>query len=624
MQTPKSRSSTSEVPQKVSPRIVRQLKPTRLELESSASSNSASRTPKDRSPKVVERRSPRSPVTEKKRPSRISELESQISLLKEELKKTKDQLCASESCKKQAEQDVEDTKKQLSAMALKLEESQKQLLELTASEEVHALELQKISQESEQAWQSELKSVQNHHSVDAAALTSAMTEIQQLKVQLEMVAESEALQNKQTESANVELKILKGNLVETLSLVENMKTQLRESKESEVQVQELASETLLQLETAKRSVEALRSDGLKAIEAYNSIATELEQSRTRVGLLEELVNKLEADPVHTNQKNFQESTGDQEMLQENGNNSKSSEQDHLEEELNSLKAEVGRLRFALEAVEMKLQEEQIQSTVEIRSAYELVEQIKSGSSQSVAELETELKNAKSAIEELKANLMDKETELQGISEENESLQMKLEKNLACQREVLLENELKKLREAVVDLKANLMDKETEFQNISEENEILKLEISKREMDNGSVKHEVVSQVEMAKTAEREALLKLGLAMEEAEKSNRKMARVTEQLEAAQAANSEMEAELRRLKVQSDQWRKAAEAAAAMIPSGNNGKFMERTGSLDSNNYTPVTGKIISPYSEDMDDDLLKKKNGNMLKKIGVLWKKQPK
>ena len=74
-------------------------------------------------------------------------------------------------------------------------------------------------------------------------------------------------------------------------------------------------------------------------------------------------------------------------------------------------------------------------------------------------------------------------------------------------------------------------------------------------------------------------------------------------------------------MQSDQWRKAAEAAAAMISSGNNGKFVERTGSLDSS-YNSVTAKMSSPYSEDTDDDdSPKKKNTNMLKKIGVLWKK---
>ena len=49
----------------------------------------------------------------------------------------------------------------------------------------------------------------------------------------------------------------------------------------------------------------------------------------------------------------------------------------------------------------------------------------------------------------------------------------------------------------------------------------------------------------------------------------------------------------------------------------------KCGSLD-NNYNPVAGKLSSPYSEEMEDDLLKKKNGNMLKKIGVLWKKPQK
>ncbi|KAK8708890.1 hypothetical protein V6N13_059925 [Hibiscus sabdariffa] len=51
---------------------------------------------------------------------------------------------------------------------------------------------------------------------------------------------------------------------------------------------------------------------------------------------------------------------------------------------------------------------------------------------------------------------------------------------------------------------------------------------------------------------------------------------------------------------------------------NNRKHSDRTKSLDRN-YNLGTG---SPLSEDMDnDDSPKKKNGNMLKKIGVLWKK---
>lgn len=623
MQTPKARSGSSEVPQKVSPRAVRQLKPATLETDSASSSNQTTRIPKDRSPKVVERRSPRSPASEKKRPSRISELESQVSQLQEELKKAKDQLSSSESWKKQAQQDAEESKKQLLSLSSKFEESKQHLQELSASEESHVVELQKISQERDRAWQFELDAVQKQNSVDSTVLTTAINEIQRLKVQLEMVAESEAAQTKLAESANVELQCLKGNLAETHSLVEDMKNQLQDCKESEAQARELIGETLLQLETAKKNVEMFRSDGMKAIEAYNSIASELDQSRAHVVLLEGLVSKFEADLINATGNLSQNPPADHNLEPKFVYNRETVESIQIKAELCSLKSEVARLRSALETAETKHHEEQIQSTVQLRSAYELVEQIKSGSSLREAELEAELEKTKANVEELKANLMDKETELQGISEENEGLNLKLEKNLSCQREYELEKELKKLKEHVADMRANLMDKETELQSILEENEMLKLEIRKRELDMGKVNDKAVAEVEAAKAAEREALLKLGIVMEEADKSNRRATRVTEQLEAAQVANSEMEAELRRLKVQSDQWRKAAEAAAAMLSTGNNGKFMDRTASLDSN-YNSVAGKITSPYSEAMEDDLLKKKNGNMLKKIGVLWKKPQK
>lgn len=623
MQTPKARSGSSEAPLKVSPRAVRQLNTTALESKSASSSNQTCRTPKDKSPKVIDRRSPRSPVSERKRPSRISELESQVSRLQEDLKKAKNQLSSSESWKQQAQQDAEDSKKQLLALSSKLQESQKQLQELSASEEARAVELQKVSQETDRSCQSELQAIQNQHSIDSAALASALNELQQLKAQFEMVAESEAAQTKNAESAHLELQSLKGNLIETISLMENMKNQLRESKESETQAQALARETLLQLETAKLSVEALRAEGMKAIEAYSSIASELERSRTRINLLEGLVSKLEADTSNANRNLSQNRSGDYDLGQKIKENQDTMESKHLEEELSSLKSEVGWLRSALEIAETKLNEGQIQSTVKIKSAFEQLEQIKHQSGLREVELEAELQKAKSDIEELKANLMDKETELQGISEENEGLHMQLDKNLMCQRESQLNNDLRKLAQAVEDLKANLMDKETELQNISEENEMLKLEISKRELDTPNMNSNLAAEVEAARSAEKEALMKLGLLMEEADKSNRRAARMAEQLEAAQSANCEAEAELRRLKVQSDQWRKAAEAAASMLSTGNNGKCMERSGSIDSN-YNPITGKIPLPYSDDIDDDLLKKKNGNVLKKIGVLWKKPQK
>ncbi|GAU14647.1 hypothetical protein TSUD_97110 [Trifolium subterraneum] len=614
-----TRSGSSEVPHKISPRAVRQLRTTTT-LDtvsvSSSSSTQTSKISKERSPKVVDRKSPRSPVPERKRPSKISELESQISQLKENLKKVKDQLILSESCKKQAQQDAEESKEQLSILSAKLEESQKQYLELCATGEARDIELQRITEERDRAWQSELEASQKHLSVDSTALTSAVNEIQLLKAQLELVANSESVRTQHAESADKELLNLKQNLSESLSLMENMKNQLKNCKEPESQTQDIVDETLLQLESAKRTVEILRDDVAKDIDGYNTVSSELEQSRARVNTLVTLVSKLKThindnESVHSDQylvddRKFEK---EPEMLKDG------EEPNQIEEEISSLKSEVERLVSALETTETKYQEEQIQSTVQIKNAYELMEQIKSESGQKQCELEAELQRKKTDIEELKANLMDKETELQCIMEENDNLNLKLEKSMSSQNEHGLKKEVKRLEQCVDELKADMMDKETTLQSISEENETLKLEISKSCLDGGKASEEM----ERAKAAEHEAVTKLGIVMEEVDRSNRKAARVTEQLEAAQAASSEMEGELRRLKVQSDQWRKAAEAAAAMLSAGNNGKLTERSVSLDNNNY-----KCSSPYAEDIDDDFQRKKNGNMLKKIGVLWKKPQK
>ncbi|KAK7262366.1 hypothetical protein RJT34_29935 [Clitoria ternatea] len=616
MQTPKTRSGSSEVPQKVSPRAVRQLRTTALDTDCVSSSSQATKLSKERSPKVTDRRSPRSPVPERKRPSKISELESQISKLQDDLKVVRDQLILSESCKKQAQQDAEESRDKLSSLSAKLEESQKQLLDLCAEREARVTELQKIAEERDMACQSELEASKKQLSVDSAALASAVNEIHMLKAQLELVASS-CMQSQHAESTYVELLNLKQNLSETFSLVNNLKNQLKDCQESEAQAQALVGETTVQLEAAKRTTELLRADVAKAVDGYNSIVLELDQSKARVNSLEALVSKLETD-LNNNKCNHSENLADYHTFEHQPETLKEGEDpSQMEAELISLKSEVKRLRSAIDTAETKYQEEQIQNTVQIRNAYELVEQIKSESGKRQWELEAELKRKKADIEELKANLMDKETELQGIVEENENLNLKLEESMSSQNERELRKEIKRLEECVTELKADMMDKETTLQSISEENEMLKLEINKRLSDGGNVREEVAAEVERAKAGEREALVKLGIVMEEADKSNKKAARVAEQLEAAQAANLEMEAELRKLKVQSDQWRKAAEAAASMLSAGNNGRLTERTVSLD-NNYK------CSPYTEDMDDDFQRKKNSNMLKKIGVLWKKPKK
>lgn len=501
-------------------------------------------------------------------------------------------------------------------MSAKLDESRKQLLEITSSEDARVEELRKISQDRDRAWQSELEAVQKQHSMDSAALASAMSEIQKLKVQLNKVAESEAVQSKHAESAHVEIQNLRIELSEIISLVEKLRTELNDCKESETRAHEVVSKTQMQLEAANATIEMLHANNNKAAEAYNTISLEFEQSKMQAKSLEELVSKLQANLVGGASKQSVDPPDNFKVLLD----SERKEMDQLKEELNFAKFEVEQLRSALDAAETRYQEEYMRRTLQIRSAYEQVERVKSDSCQREAELEAELKKTKAHIDELRANLMDKETELQSIMEENEGLNVKMGKDQPSEKESELVKEVKKLEADLIELRASLLAKDIELHSTSDHNEMLKVEIKKRELESNKVNDEAIALVEAAQAAEREALAKLDSLTEEADNSSRKVAHFTEQLVAAQATNAELEGELRRLKVQSDQWRKAAEAAAAMLSTTNNGKHVEKTGTFD-NSYSPLTGYIGSPYSDDMDDESPKKKNGNMLKRIGGLWKK---
>lgn len=582
------RAASSEASKKHSPRVARQLKTSpRYSEHTVSSSNLATRAPKERSPRISDHKSPTSPLSEKKLPSKVAELESQISQLENDLKNVKDQLSSSETSEKQAQKEAEESKQQLLVLSSKLQESEKKLLEQSASQSAHTVELSETPEERDRTLQTELEALRKQQLHESAALASALDEIERLKAHLEMVAQSEATQTSHSESARIELNKLKEDLVETHLVVEEMKSQLNECTKSEAQAQELVGETLLQLDAAKKMVETLRSDGCKATEAYDAAASELEQSRVRVEFLEELVSKLKSE---AEEREAGEST---------------------EADFASVKLEVEQLRSALAVAEIRQNEEQARSAEQMKHARGMVEQIKSASGQREAELEAELRKSSYEIEELRSNMMDKETELQSIFEENDTLIMQLENALSGHRE----QEVRGLKAEIENMKARLKEKETKYQMISEENEALKMEMKES--------NEALSKLEGARGAEREALMKVGYMTEEVEKSNRKAARVAEQLEAAQAANAEMEAELRRLKVQSDQWRKAAEVAASMLTVGNNGQAVERTGSMDSN-YSPRMRRIGSPYADEGDDDLLKKKNANMLRRFGVLWKKPQK
>ncbi|XP_040955896.1 interactor of constitutive active ROPs 2, chloroplastic-like [Gossypium hirsutum] len=284
---------------------------------------------------------------------------------------------------------------------------------------------------------------------------------------------------KHAKSAHAEIQNMKIELTETLSLVKKLKSELTDCRESEAWGLELVSKTRMQLEVANKTIENLRSNATKETEAYNMLLLELEQSKCRVKSLEGLVSKLQVelvvngcikDPEQQNEKN--------------------EEIKRVKTELNFAKLEISQLRLALDEAEVRYQKEYIKSTLQIRSAYEQVECIKTELSQKKAKLKAELTRTKANVEELR--------------QKNKGL-----------RESELAAGLKKLEFDLKELKDNLTVKETELNTITEQNKMLKREIESKMKSDESV---VVS-LEASKASEQAALMRVGYLTEETDKFN---------------------------------------------------------------------------------------------------------
>ncbi|EPS66292.1 hypothetical protein M569_08485 [Genlisea aurea] len=519
-----------------------------------SSSSLIIRAPKERnSPRFSDHGLPVHKLSEEKNLSRFSEFESEIFRLENELENVKNQLVSSEISKKKAQKDAEESRKQLIAMYEKIDESQNRVSE-------------------------------------SPALVSALDEIESLKAQLKLAAESEAEWNKKSQSNQKEIKEMRAKLEETCSILEEIQRKMSEAKRSEAQSKESADEKLMQLERAKLMVDALKTDGCETTKSYDIIASELEESRARAAFLEELVSELKASvQLARSQREFERA------------------EKRLDEEVDaaSIKLEVQGLKSALEAAGIRCNDELIRREEDARSALDFVEAVKSGSEQRQDELEAEILSSRDEINQLTANLLDMEAKLQGIRWENAGLMKELDA-ASENREQRLESELSGVKNGVGALRARLAKREADLENAAVENESLKSDIRRRGEEE----------------AERADRLR-----EEVEKTNRKVVAVIERLEMAERENLEMEGELRRLRVQSEQWRKAAEVAASILSAGGGQhrqfgqQAVGRTGSMDGGGgfSPPARRRMSSSYGDD--ETTPKKRNGNLLRKLGLSWKK---
>ncbi|ONK77026.1 uncharacterized protein A4U43_C02F2340 [Asparagus officinalis] len=188
----------------------------------SMNQSSSARRNTDKVPKVVHHQPPKSLVP--KNPGHASELETQVTLLQEDLTRTKEQLALTETQKRRAQQELEEAKNQLSILSSKYKDLHWKNIDLSASEDDRIKELRELSKERDRAWQSELDALKNQHALDLAALSFASKEIQRLRMHLSKVIESESVYADESETANSELVELKQEMGRTISTVEELKT----------------------------------------------------------------------------------------------------------------------------------------------------------------------------------------------------------------------------------------------------------------------------------------------------------------------------------------------------------------------------------------------------------------
>ncbi|OIT40026.1 PREDICTED: WEB family protein At3g02930, chloroplastic-like [Nicotiana attenuata] len=285
-----------------------------------------SRPPVEKSPRSVtskpsvERRSPKISTPPDKKPTRIlkpSELQAELNVAHEDLKKAKEKLASVEKEKEKALEEVKESQKLAEEANEKLREAmvaQKRAEENSEIEKFRAVEMEQAgieaAQKKEEEWQKELDAVKNQHALDVAALLSATEELQRVKQELTMTsdAKNQALSHADdaTKIAEIQaekVEILSAELVRVKSLLESRNE--NESCETNKLVEDLnleiaglreeGSEKNKLLENLKHEIEALRKEDSEKNKLLENLKLEMEALRKEDGEKNKLLENVELE-----------------------------------------------------------------------------------------------------------------------------------------------------------------------------------------------------------------------------------------------------------------------------------------------------------------------------------------
>ncbi|KAB2086765.1 hypothetical protein ES319_A04G056900v1 [Gossypium barbadense] len=141
-------------------------------------------------------------------------------------------------------------------------------------------------------------------------------------------------------------------------------------------------------------------------------------------------------------------------------------------------------------------------------------------------------------------------------------------------------------------------------------------------------NEVTTNISTAKAKKAEMSLSfLRLVKQELEASKKLAAQLMEKLRSVEGRKEALEEEMKKLRVQTEQWRKTADAATAILCGGEetNGRLSNRCSSMDKIHFSGMyTGYVGSLGLDDDDGDGFRteKRKGSGIKMFGDLWKKK--
>ncbi|XP_073002513.1 uncharacterized protein [Typha latifolia] len=445
-------------------------------LKSEANSPSPVQNPRhsvDRSPRsvdskpAVERRSPKISTPDKQpRQVKGSELQAQLVLVQEDLKKAKEQLASIEKEKNCILGELKDAKRLADEANEKLQEAlvaKNRAEEATEIEKFRADELEQVgidaAQKREEEWQKDLERIQNQHDVDVAALVSTEKELERLRHELTMNNDAknaalghadEAMRIAEINAEKVEL--LSGEVGRLKALLDskeesdtNQTSELVKKLESEIAVLKGELEKARVVEEKLTKMEAMTEE-LRA-ESADAKKAELDAGR----LVDEWKNKVMSLEVQLEEANLSEKFKTDSLasiakqLEENGTllKDKESEIAALREKMEMLELEVARLKTDLdessqrfdavqqevfelettiEVVRNKLQtseEEKLEALSNEKIASSKIESLSEERSKLLSELETtkdEEEKAKKAMEDLAAALHEASSEAREAQE----------------------------------------------------------------------------------------------------------------------------------------------------------------------------------------------------------------